>query len=37
MQTLRKRRYLQPKEIEGVFTASFLLIPLAVPYDQFLI
>ena len=37
MQTLRKRKCLQPKEIEGIFSVGFLLIPLVAPYDQFLI
>jgi len=34
MQTLRKRKCLQPKEIEGIFSVGFLLIPLVAPYDQ---
>ena len=28
------RRCLQPKEIEGIFSAGFLLIPLVAPHDQ---
>ncbi len=37
MQTLRKRKCLQPKEIEDIFSVGFLLISLVAPYDQFLI
>lgn len=37
MQTLRKRRCPQPKEIEDILSVGFLLIPLVAPYDQFLI
>ena len=32
-----KKKCLQPKEIEDIFSVGFLLISLVAPYDQFLI